>query len=447
VTISERLSDWILGLTFDQLPASAVESAKKLVLDHIGVSVVGAAKPWSQAVRSVVSRRGGAPESSVYFAGQKLPATSAALINGAYGHAFEFDDHLRSVHPGCIVIPTALALAEQRGGADGRAFLTAIVAGYEVLTRLGAAMGGISAAGHHPTGTMGAFGAVPAAARLLRLTREQCVWALGLAGNFPTGVNEFIHGSVEKRVFAGRAAEAGILACQLAAEGFSGPQTIFEGEFGFCRSFSRQPKPERLLEGLGTRFQVDEVHLKWHPSAGAIAGYIDAAAGLVARHPSFFEGRMQGLELRIEGDAEELSRRSELHVRDVMGAQYSAPAVIALTIALGRAPLPGDLTDAVIRSEAVQGLLGKFQVVKRDGHEGHSRLTISRADGEMLSTDVRETRKAIVATTPDEVRGKFLRVTDGLLDALVQESVIACCDGLDEAPDVRPLAALLASAP
>jgi 2-methylcitrate dehydratase PrpD len=194
--LSQQIAEFVSKLDFDDLPPAVVSQAKDLLLDHIGVAAYGATTSWGKAVAETVRRFGGAQESSFYFTEHRAPALHAAFVNGTFAHAFELDDSFGGVHPGSVVIPAAIAAGE-RQGADGRAVITAIVAGYEILGRLSEAMRHISVKGHHPTGTIGPFGSAAAAGKLFDLSNDHLISALGLAGNFPTGVCEFYRGTME----------------------------------------------------------------------------------------------------------------------------------------------------------------------------------------------------------------------------------------------------------
>ncbi|MBI4332843.1 MAG: MmgE/PrpD family protein [Chloroflexi bacterium] len=437
MTISENLADILLGMDYKQIPSSAVSSAKKLLLDHFCVAAVGRSTSWAQAVSSVVGRLGGVPESSVYFTGAKLPAMRAAFVNGTYAHGFELDDHGGvGMHAGAVVIPAALATG-QRQGIDGRAFITAMVAGYEVGARLSTAMGSISEFGFHPTGTMGALPAAAAAGKVLGLDREQFVSALGLAGNFPTGVKEFIHGTQEKRVFAGRASESGILSCLLAAAGITGARTIFEGEFGFCRSFSKDPDLNKITQGFGEQFLIDRWLIKRYPCAGAIDPYIEAATRLHQRNPQAFR-KGGGLSAIAIAGSRVNAQRSIVDVHDVMAAQYSIPYAVCVTLRHGR-PAIWSFSEEAINGAGVQTLLKRCEVGGE--YPGKGRITVRLADGTALVEEVIETQKRVAEMDQQEVIDKGIEMITASAGAEAARELVQRLDrmvsGIEDAPDIR----------
>jgi hypothetical protein len=201
---------------------------------------------------------------------------------------FELDSLTRpgaGAHPGATVLPPALAIAQERG-ADGRALIAAFVAGNEVMIRIGRATGHTNEArGFHAPGTTGPFGAAVAAGHLLRLDTRAMTNALGIAGSLCGGLLEFARGDggMVKRLHLGRASEAGVLAASLAADGFAGPRTVIEGEFGFLRVFCTNWDLGELTRGLGNEFVGSSTVLKLCGAGHAPADVRQANHHLVCR--------------------------------------------------------------------------------------------------------------------------------------------------------------------
>jgi 2-methylcitrate dehydratase PrpD len=210
----EALVDFVEGLRFEDLPAGAVEATAALVLDQFSCWLIGIEMDWTRRLRQVVAPAGAAaPAAGAAIYGDPAPVSAevAALVNGTAGHGFDFDDlHMPTMsHPGCVVIPAAIAVAAERG-ADGRELLAAVAAGYEPLLRTGLAAGlRYGELGFHATGVLGPLGSAVAAARLLG--GAPVVDALGLAASMGAGVKAFneVGPGMVKRLHAGRAAEAG----------------------------------------------------------------------------------------------------------------------------------------------------------------------------------------------------------------------------------------------
>lgn len=209
-----------------------------------------------------------------------------AFLMGGLMHVLEVDDlHRASVtHPGCVVLPAAFGLAGEAGIDDGPAFLDAALRGFEAVARVGMAVG----KGHyevwHNTATCGPFGAAMAAAELLGLDDRQAVHALGNAGTQSAGLWEFLAtGAMSKHLHAGRAAEAGVVAATLAAEGFTGPPAILEGDRGLFAGACPDPDPGAVLRGPAAPWQVHAVSIKPWPSCRHTHPVIDAALELHGR--------------------------------------------------------------------------------------------------------------------------------------------------------------------
>ena len=218
MTLAERLTEFAAGLEFDDLPADVVASVRLRTLDILGIAL---ASSTSELAPSVLGALQGWGSGACSVVGSRLTASPplAALANGALAHGLDFDDtHAVSItHASAVVLPTVLALGEASGH-DGRALVTAAVAGYEAMTRLGmAAPGEFHAHGWHATAVCGTFAAALAAGRLERLDRARLTAALGIAGSFASGVIEHLEdGSWVKRVHPGWAAHSGVVAAGLA---------------------------------------------------------------------------------------------------------------------------------------------------------------------------------------------------------------------------------------
>lgn len=221
---------------------------------------------------------------------EPLAAGREALLLGGLTHILEVDDLHRAsvVHPGCVVVPAAYALARRRAGQNdpvrGRAFLAAVLRGFEACCRVGMAVGPAHYRIWHNTATCGPFGAAYAAGDLLGLDHAAMTHALGNAGTQSSGLWQFLEtGAMSKHLHAGRAAEAGLLAADLAVRGFSGPPQILEGEKGFFRATCADPKPERLLADPDAPWQLRLTSIKPWPSCRHTHPAIDAGLSLAAK--------------------------------------------------------------------------------------------------------------------------------------------------------------------
>src|SRR6478672_8445131 len=189
-TLTRALAAQATAVTYDSLPEPVRELVRQCVLDYYGVALAGADDPLATILLDELAEAGGAAQASIIGRKAKLPALSAALVNGAIGHALDYDDVNLAMpgHPSVAILPGLLALAEQRQS-SGREVIAAFVAGYETACRVGMAMRpGHYGRGFHATGTIGAFGAAAACAHLLRLDAEATARALGIAGTQAAGL-------------------------------------------------------------------------------------------------------------------------------------------------------------------------------------------------------------------------------------------------------------------
>jgi len=217
-----------------------------------------------------------------WYAAQGLDAGRQALAIGALTHILETDDlHKASVtHPGCVIVPAALAVAA-REKSDATGFLTAVLHGYEACCRVGNAVGPAHYRIWHNTATCGPYGSAMASASLLGLDDEQCVHALGNAGTQSSGFWQFLEtGAMSKHLHAGRAAEAGVVAADLALVGFTGPPAILEGDKGFFRAACPDAVPDAVLRNPDDPWQLCQTSVKPWPSCRHTHPVIDAALEL-----------------------------------------------------------------------------------------------------------------------------------------------------------------------
>jgi 2-methylcitrate dehydratase PrpD len=282
---TREVASWVSNLRYQDLPPRTREIARCALLDTLGCGVYGYRTPWADMLLSWARGGGGKAECTVWGESRpSLRAADAALVNGTASHAFELDDyHNAKLHPGAVVVPAAVAMAE-KVGAGGERLVTAIAAGYEVMIRSSLALNPSAARlrGWHLTGVCGPFGAAAACASLLGLDPERTAWALGLAGTQGAGLWAFnADGTMSKRLHAGKAAHSGVLAAELAALGFTGPTQIYEyDDGGVLKAYSDAADPAPLTRDLGSTYHLDATSIKPYSCCGSTHPYVDAALEL-----------------------------------------------------------------------------------------------------------------------------------------------------------------------
>src|SRR5262245_24926575 len=290
-----RLGAFVANARYEDLPADIVDKAKRHILDTLGAGLAGATSQEAKRTLAALLLTDGPGPAVVWGTQSQLSPRNAALINGTATHAFELDDTGGCDHSGAVVVPAALAaLAITRRPVSGAEFVLAIVLGYDVARRVLDGFGGYPAhnePGWHSTGTCGTFGAAAAAARILALDASRTAAAISTAASFSSGLWAFIHdGAMTKRLHAGRAAEGGLLAAQLAGADVTGPMRVFDDVWGgFFKTFGpRPPAPQALFKDLGTDWRIRLAAIKPYASCRDTHAAVDAVRRILARralHP------------------------------------------------------------------------------------------------------------------------------------------------------------------
>ncbi|MGH7534986.1 MAG: MmgE/PrpD family protein, partial [Gemmatimonadales bacterium] len=292
-TFAEALATFAAGLAPSRVPREVTEQATRLLVDTAGVTLAAVPEDFAGSVHTVARALGGPPESSLWGAREQVGMAAAVLANGTLAHGLDYDDTLEEaiVHTGSCCVTAALAAGEARHASGGEV-LAAIVAGVEVMAAVGSACpGAFHRRGFHPTALCGSFGAAAATGRLLGLTAAELATAFGLCGSQASGIIEYLaDGSWTKRLHAGWAAHAGVVAAHLAQAGFTGPRTVFEGTHGFYRAFAGEPPDAArlavLADGLGREWAIQRLMFKAYPCGSINQPYMDCAARIRAR-PGF----------------------------------------------------------------------------------------------------------------------------------------------------------------
>ncbi|MBW2370665.1 MAG: MmgE/PrpD family protein [Deltaproteobacteria bacterium] len=369
MNVTQKLAEFCSELTFNALSSPTVEAAKQLTLDFLGVAARGATADSSRIMIETIKPLAG-PGNAVTIAGNCcMPPQYAALINGTFGHALDYDDvcNVASLHPGVAVFPSALAVTQLVNG-EGKDFLLAAVLGYEVMCRLGKALGPAKhyGRGFHPTATCGTFGAAASAGRLLGMDSKRLANAFGIAGSQTSGSMEFLaEGAWTKRMHPGWAAQSGVIAAFLAQNGFKGPTTIFEGRDGFLNSYSTDTNPEELIESLGDAYFVRRTSVKPHSCCRYKHSPIDGITTII-RENNLSPDDIDTVTLGILDVAFPIIIEPETvkyNPQNVVDAQFSMPFGAAVAILFGNAT-PNEYTDEKVNSPAVHDMMKKIRIVK-----------------------------------------------------------------------------------
>jgi len=451
---TQTLAHYALDLSYRQIPSEVIERAKACILDTLAVSLYGSTKPWSKTVSDFVLARGARGRSTVLGSKQKAPAERAALANGTMAHAFELDNVRQpgaGVHPGATAFLPAFAVAEEQR-ADGKALLTAFIAGCEVMSRIGVAAGNsLERRGFHAPGLTGTFGAAIAAGRLLGLNEKKLVNALGIAGSYSGGLIEFSRcqeGAMVKRLHLGKAAEGGVTAALLASRGFAGPESVLEGEFGFCQTFSDSPKLEYLTHRLGRVWESMNICIKrcaCHINAHAP---IEALQGLRAELQFAAEDIRQ---VEIGGIEKLVTHHANYRPTDLMMAQYSIPFCMALSVYSDPTD-PTNFDEKKLHDTKILAMMRKVRLkvdheIEAKGWDRAARLTVDLGKkGRRSKLVIHFKGTPANPMSPEEVESKAQKLTRGILSPRHLERLVDSVANLEKIADMSKIGALLRTA-
>jgi 2-methylcitrate dehydratase PrpD len=385
---TQRLARFAIELNYRRIPKEVIERAKACILDTLAVSLYGSTKPWSRIVSGFIRDSGLRGRSTVL--GEKFFAqpAQATLANGVMAHGFELDNVRQpgaGVHPGATAFLPAFAMAEETK-ADGKSLLTAFVASCEVMSRIGVAAGNsLERRGFHAPGLTGTFGGAVAAGRLMRLSQEKMVNALGIAGSYSGGLIEFSRcqeGAMVKRLHLGKAAEGGVTAAILASRGFAGPESVLEGKFGFCQTFSDSPDISYLTHRLGREFETMNIGIKrcaCHINAHAPIEALQNLRDEIGFNPD------EVREIAVSGIEKLVTHHAIYKPKDLMMAQYSIPFCVALSLYFDPTD-PESFNEKNLKDKKVLAMMRKVRLevdheIEEKGWDRAARVSVTLADG------------------------------------------------------------------
>ena len=373
-----------IQIQYDDLPRDVVEVTKKEVLDLLGVAAAGFTAPGVKELLEIITDWGGREESSIILCKQKVPAPMAAQMNATMAHALDFDDvHDAAVmHPGVVMIPACMAVAERKGKVGGKEFITAVVLGVDLICRLAlAAWPGYDPSspgkkekafqservkqGWHLTTLMGYFAATGAIGKLLSLDEERMVNAFGIAYHQCAGnLQGKIDGAQTKRMGPGFSTRAGIASALMAEKGMTGAKNCLEGKQGLYNMYFQGGYDAKTLTlDLGKHFEGANVSIKPYPCCRGIHNYIDATLALVNEQNIRPEDVKEVRLFSDEGGYQSLCMPLEVKVkpRTQVDTQFSIPWGVATAIAKRRAGIE-HFTEAAIKSPDILEAASKISV-------------------------------------------------------------------------------------
>jgi 2-methylcitrate dehydratase PrpD len=429
-SIAGQLADFCIGLRTRSIPDSVLDHAAAALLDWLGAALVGASSESGALTRRLEPLLGGAPEASLVGCAQRTSICLAALHNGTISSVHELDDvHLdTAIHPSVVVMPAVLAVAETtRCGA--RELLGGIIAGYEVMARVGWMLGSSHYQQWHTTSTAGCFGAAAAAGFVWGLESGSLSAALGLAGAQSGGVWEGIsrEAVMVKHFHGGRAAVAGILAAALARTGYPGATHVLEGERGLVAAASRSTSADiqTAMASLGTDFMVQRNFFKRYPCGLGNYQGIDAVATLAQRARITAE-EVEAVTVRLVSMSAWMV--SNAAPTSIFEAKFSLPFAIATLLTAGQLGF-AEYNDRWLNDPRIRDLMGRVTLISDDSlPENMAVVEIHTRGGQKMEGEGIWRNLSL-----SEVENKFRDVLGGLLGSVSTSRFVDLVYGLPHA--------------
>jgi 2-methylcitrate dehydratase PrpD len=454
-TYTEQLADFVTGCKLNDIPADVREKTALLLLDALGVAIYNSDKPFVRMLADIVERT--VKEGPCTAVGNRhtYVAEGAALLNSAAIHGNDFDaTHIPAImHTSAVVVPTALAIAEEVGS-SGSELVTAIITGFEVLIRMGlATQGAMHRVGFQSTALCAPIALTLVAGRLYQMPRAQVVSAAGLAASIAAGLRAFSDdGTWGKRIITGWACRAALMAIALAREGYPGTRDVLEKQpFGFYKAFVQGGGYElrELTKGLGQEWTTRDIDVKLYPCSHGHHAFIDTARRARSELKLLPEN-IQSVQLHVSSEARKWwfePRERKYELPDVYGSRFSMPYTIALALVFG------DLKDEYLDSREFLDDPRVKAVVARVSpkiDDSLSNTNPNRLPGtmEIVTTDGRTSRfdgaghVASGHAFKNAVLEKFSLNVSKLKPGQA-DKIIARAIAIEKQPDVGPLMGLL----
>jgi 2-methylcitrate dehydratase PrpD len=387
------LAEYTVSIEYEDIPTETVDHAKKGIRDFLGVAVYGSHHEVGDQIMGYVDRCMSGEESTVIGRGTASP-TGAALANGAFGHAIDYDDTFESIviHPSSPVFGATLAAGEV-ADADGKDLITAYTVGLEAAFRVGHSQyPNHYQNGWHSTGTAGSFGAAASAAHLLDLSVDETIAAFGIVASGSSALKKNF-GTMTKPLHAGHAAEIGVRSALLAAEGFTSDDAILEGKIGYGEVMTTDGSydPSEITDDLGEEWAVLDLGFKPHPSGVITHAAMDALRTLVIDHDLTPES-VDSMTVALDDAASEMLHHA--NPDNALQAKFSIEFCLAAILREKKAGIH-EFTDEYVTQPETTAVIAKidraFEENLFDAHYASygARVTVETTDGETLVKEVK----------------------------------------------------------
>ena len=459
--VTREAAEFIINLTYDDIPTEAVEIAKRCIIDGLGVIFSGSSESTALTAGKYARLVGGVGESSVLGKnGFKAPAHLAAFVNGMAGHALDWDDTALSreadrsvlIHPTMPPLCACLAMGEVLGS-SGKAFITAFVAGVELECKLAESIHPdhfTGVRGFHTSGTMGTFGAAAAAVKLMGLSLDQVLCALGVAAGITAGIG-VNHGTMGKPLTMGRAAENGVAAARMASVGMTARDYAFEGPRGFFQAFGGGWLPERICGKWGNPYSILDPGISIKPYPSGVVGHpgMDAMRALVVEHDIHPE---QVESITVATGPSVIPPKGPLRfskAQTALEGKFCLQFQVAAMVINRRAGLL-EFSDAFVQRPDVQDMMDRVTTLvdPEIAVLGHDKLifktTVVTKDGKAFDNywDAPYRGGPLNPLTTEDLVDKFKDASQMALGESVQDEIINTVSTLENLTDVTDLVAM-----
>jgi 2-methylcitrate dehydratase PrpD len=437
--VTRTLASYIVGARYEDLPAAVRKEGLRTLINWVGVAVGGSHHETIDKAIAALAPFSGASHASILGRKERFDIMNAAFINGVSSHIFDFDDtHLKTIiHPAGPVAPAILALSEYRE-VRGTDFLNALVIGVETECRIGNAVyPDHYDRGWHITGTAGVFGAAAAIGKLLGLSEQQMVWALGLAASQPVGFRESF-GSMNKSFNPGRAAHNGMTAAFLAGADFTSSDGMIEATRGWANTISTKQDYDQITANLGRRYEAALNTYKPFACGVVLHPAIDGAIQLRNQY-DLTADRIERIELRVNPLVLELTGKKT--PRSGLEGKFSVYHAVAVAIVEGAAG-QRQFSDRAIQEPNVLALRDRIvPIVDRSVEPAQVVIDIALTDGRRLHKRIEHALgSAQVPLSDSALEAKFTDLAEGILPPQKVRQLLDTCWNVEKLPSAAAVA-------
>ncbi|MEM2506887.1 MAG: MmgE/PrpD family protein [Nitrososphaeria archaeon] len=449
--LCEVISEFITSFNFSKIPDDVIQKAKMCILDTLGATLLGSTTDAAKMLNKTIRRLGLPSQATVIGTRYRTSYLYAAYANCMGAAYFELDDGHRGagIHPGCIMVPTALAIGEYVN-ASGKEILEAVILGYEVAIRIGLATG-ISQFKRRidPPATCGIFGAATTAGKLMKLNKVKCAHALAIAGTqspLSPSIWYYEPSMIKSLAFA-QACHNGIFSAMLAKEGFRGPLGIFEGKGGFCEAVCSPEtfRLDKITYKLGEIWEIKNVYFKIYPSCRWTHSAIDAVLGILRRHKVNYQD-IKEVVVKTYPTAAQLTTVEPL---DDTTARLSIPYTIAVAIFYENLDLD-HFNSTALRNHEILKLAKKVKIIaepafKNSYPEKRPTLVVIRLKNKLELSNYVEypLGEPENPLTEEQIREKFMKLAIRAVSEEKAKEILNKVKTLETLKSIYSLTALL----